>query len=113
MLLMPNHESQNVFGRQRYSVSIGALDNCSGKSMHECRAVIVPDEDGGYCAFARRLPGVVSQGDTVDEAFTNVCEAFAATLETYRELKMEIPWEQIALDHGKTSQERWAMVHVG
>lgn len=36
------------------------------------RVIVGKDEDGVYDATAPALPGVVEQGDTVDEAFENM-----------------------------------------
>jgi len=44
-------------------------------------AVLVPDPDGGYVAQIAELPGAISQGDTVEEALTNVREAAELYLE--------------------------------
>jgi predicted RNase H-like HicB family nuclease len=51
---------------------------------HEFDAILCPEEEGGYSAFAVRYPGVVSQGDTVEEAKENIAEAFLAVLESRR-----------------------------
>lgn len=51
---------------------------------HEFTAAICHDEDGGYSVFAMHYPGVISQGDTVDEAKANIAEAFMAMLEACR-----------------------------
>lgn len=63
--------------------------------QHECKAVLVPDEDGGYYIYASRLPGVVSQGEDREEAIVNIWEAFQGALETYRELGQPVPWKDV------------------
>ncbi len=62
------------------------------KTVYECQAVLCPEEDGGFSAHVANLPGAVSQGETQDDALTNLREAFVGAIETYRELGMEIPW---------------------
>ena len=63
------------------------------KNAFVCRAVFQPDEQSsGYTAFARNLPGVISEGDTLEEAIENVKEAFALALECYLDSGDEIPW---------------------
>lgn len=58
-----------------------------------CYDIILREEDcGGYSARVARLRGVVSQGDSAAEAMKNIIEALRATLETYRDEKMAIPW---------------------
>ena len=46
------------------------------------KVVIETDEDGVYIATAPALPGVVEQGDTVDEAFENMGAAIRFTLDS-------------------------------
>jgi len=42
--------------------------------------VLEPDEDGGFTALVPSLPGVVTQGETVEEALENARDAIALTL---------------------------------
>ncbi|WP_083731365.1 type II toxin-antitoxin system HicB family antitoxin [Protofrankia sp. BMG5.30] len=44
-------------------------------------AVLTPDPDGGYVVQIVELPGVISQGDTVEEALANIREAAELYLE--------------------------------
>ena len=46
------------------------------------KVVIEQDETGVYVATAPALPGVVEQGDTVDEAFENMGAAMRFTLDS-------------------------------
>jgi predicted RNase H-like HicB family nuclease len=48
---------------------------------HVLTAMLTPDPDGGYVAQLAELPGVISQGDTVEEALANVREAAELYLE--------------------------------
>lgn len=43
--------------------------------------LLEPSEDGGFTAYVPTLPGCTSEGDTRDEALTNIREA----IELYRE----------------------------
>lgn len=45
------------------------------------RVVLEPSEEGGYTAYVPSLPGCVSEGDTREEALTNVREAISLYLE--------------------------------
>ena len=45
-------------------------------------AVLEQEADGGYVASVPALPGCVSQGDTRQEALTNIREAIELFLET-------------------------------
>ena len=106
-------------------LSVGALSNRSeeavlscmavemfdDKTVYECQAVLCPEEDGGFSAHVANLPGVVSQGETQDDALTNLREAFVGAIETYREMGMEIPWSDKDLSFcGENCQRRWILV---
>jgi predicted RNase H-like HicB family nuclease len=43
---------------------------------------ICPEEEGGFSVFALNYPEVVSQGDTIEEAKSNIAEAFVAVVES-------------------------------
>jgi predicted RNase H-like HicB family nuclease len=81
-------------------------------ATYECRVLLCPEEDGGYSAHAMRLPGVVSQGETIDEALKNISEAFAATIRTYRDHDKEIPWSKAQIERTKGCEERWIIVNA-
>jgi predicted RNase H-like HicB family nuclease len=39
-------------------------------------------EGGGYLAYVEELPGAITEGDTIEEARENLCDAIALLLET-------------------------------
>jgi predicted RNase H-like HicB family nuclease len=80
--------------------------------VYECRALVCPEEEGGFSSFALRLPGVASQGETEEEALLNLKEAFRGALATYIDSGMEIPWGEAAVEHSEKCKERWIMVDV-
>lgn len=43
--------------------------------------VLEPSDEGGYTVYVPSLPGCISEGDTVDEAMTNIREAIELYLE--------------------------------
>jgi len=45
------------------------------------RVVLEPSDEGGYTAYVPSLPGCVSEGDTKEEALTNIREAIELYLE--------------------------------
>ena len=51
----------------------------------EFQAIACPEGEGGYSVFAANYPGVISEGDTLEEAKKNITEAFLAMLEARRE----------------------------
>jgi predicted RNase H-like HicB family nuclease len=48
-------------------------------------AVYQEAEEGGYVAYVEELPGAFTQGETLDEARSNLVEAIQLVLETNRE----------------------------
>jgi predicted RNase H-like HicB family nuclease len=45
------------------------------------QVVLEPSEAGGYTVFVPELPGCISEGDTIDEALSNIREAIELYLE--------------------------------
>jgi len=45
------------------------------------KIVLEPSEEGGYTAYVPILPGCISEGDSADEAMTNIREAVEFYLE--------------------------------
>jgi predicted RNase H-like HicB family nuclease len=55
------------------------------------KVILEKDEDGVYIATAPALPGVVEQGDTLDEAFENMEAALRFTLDSMSEEGEDLP----------------------
>lgn len=55
------------------------------------------EEDGGYHAFVPALKGCHSQGDTLDEAISNIREAISLYLESLKAAGEPIPIEDILI----------------
>ena len=55
------------------------------------KVVLETQEDGGYTVYVPTLPGCVSQGETVEEAMTNIKEAISLYLESLEERKIALP----------------------
>lgn len=45
------------------------------------KIVLEPSEEGGFTVFVPSLPGCISEGDTKEEALTNIREAIELYLE--------------------------------
>lgn len=56
------------------------------KTKLKLTAVFEEAEDGGYIAFIEELPGVNTQGDTLEESKTNLLEALEMVLQSQREI---------------------------
>ena len=66
--------------------------------------VLTPQPDGGYTVTSPLLPELLTEGDTVDEALTNVRDALAAVIETYEDLGRGLPQNAMIQD---TSSPVW------
>ena len=53
--------------------------------------ILTPQPEGGYTVTCEEFPGLVTEGDSVDEALENVEDAFAATLELYEDFDRPLP----------------------
>lgn len=78
-----------------------------GGNSYGAEVRLVPDESGGFTVHVPELPGVVSEGETEQEALSNIREALAAAIESYRESGDKIPWQEPADTEGLS---RWVIV---
>ena len=46
------------------------------------KIVLEPSDEGGYTVYVPSLPGCISEGDTKEEAMTNIKEAIELYLES-------------------------------
>lgn len=79
------------------------------RRTYECRFFVVR-EACGFSAHALDLPGVVSQGDTVQEAIEHITESFEAVLSDYLE-SGKIPWSEVVVE-GEVECEKRILVNV-
>ena len=79
---------------------------------HVLIARLTEEDEGGYSSYAARLPGVISQGETIDEAVRNTEDAFRAVIASYREHGEAIPWQDLP-PKAPDEIERWVVVDVG
>lgn len=56
-------------------------------------AIFLPEADGGYSVIVPGLPGVATQGDTLEEALDNVREASLLWIEVCTEDGLPMPAE--------------------
>jgi predicted RNase H-like HicB family nuclease len=58
------------------------------------RVILEPDlEDGGYIVSCPSLPGCYSQGETIEEALSNIEDAIKGYIESLRKHDRPIPKE--------------------
>ena len=53
--------------------------------------VFTPQPEGGYTVTCSILPELITEGDTLEEAYANVADALAAVIELYDDLGREMP----------------------
>lgn len=53
--------------------------------------VLTPQAEGGYTVTSPALPGLVTEGDSLEEALENAQDAFRATLELYEDTGRSVP----------------------
>jgi predicted RNase H-like HicB family nuclease len=63
--------------------------------VHRYRVIFERESDGGYVAHCPSLKGCHSQGDTYEEALTNIREAIIGWLEVAREFGDLIPESEV------------------
>lgn len=83
------------------------------KKVLEYNATFEKEADGGYAVWVPSLPGCASQGDTLQEAITNIQEAIALYLEDTDTTKIKhtkssskrlhIPVQVLTKGHGQYS----------
>ncbi len=56
------------------------------KTKMKLTAVFSQEEDEGYIAYIEEMPGVNTQGDTLEEAKSNLLEALTMVMEVRREM---------------------------
>ena len=73
--------------------------------------LFTPQPEGGFTVTSPVLPELITEGDTLDEAFANVRDAFAAVLELYTEQGRALP---TGIDLPQVGQMVWtdALVEV-
>ena len=51
------------------------------------KVVLEPSEEGGYTVYVPSLPGCISEGETIEEALTNIQEAIELHLEPIEKIE--------------------------
>jgi predicted RNase H-like HicB family nuclease len=46
------------------------------------RVILEPSDEGGFTAHVPALPGCISEGETIEDALANICEAIELYLES-------------------------------
>ncbi len=81
-------------------------------SEYRCEIRLCPEPEGGYSVYVPELPGVVTEGDTAEEAVRNIAEALRGALRTYRKDGQPIPWKKDTDTPQPNENRFWIVVHV-
>jgi predicted RNase H-like HicB family nuclease len=57
------------------------------------KVIFEPQSEGGYTALVPSLPGCISEGDTYEEALSNIKEAIQLYIESLRADGLPVPEE--------------------
>lgn len=79
---------------------------------YRCEIRLCPEPEGGYSVYVPELPGVVSEGETAEEAVRNIAEALRGSLRTYRQERQPIPWRKDAGPLQDDESRFWIAVNV-
>ena len=59
--------------------------------LYRVPLVLTPQPEGGFTVTSSALPGLVTEGDSLEQALENVEDALRATLELYEDTGRSIP----------------------
>jgi len=82
------------------------------QNEYRCEIRLCSEPEGGYSVYVPELPGVVSEGDTTEEAVRNMAEALRGVLRTYRQDDQAIPWQKDAKPLREGESRYWIVVNV-
>lgn len=60
-------------------------------NVYRVPLVLTPQPEGGYTVTSPALPGLVTEGDSLEQALENVEDALRATLELYEDTGRPAP----------------------
>lgn len=66
--------------------------------LYKVPLLLTPQLEGGFTVTSPLLPELVTEGDTVEEALTNVKDALAAVVEAYEDLGRALPMNMRVAD---------------
>ena len=61
------------------------------------KVILQKEEEGGFSVYVPALPGCASQGETEQEAISNIKEAIDLYLESLKEDRLPIPHDDFVL----------------
>ena len=74
------------------------------KKVVEIEVTAEPQPEGGFTITCPTLPGLITEGPTLDEALSNVPDALEALLELYEEDGLPLPDEIFVVEEEETGK---------
>ncbi len=65
--------------------------NYHSSMLRRVPLVFAPQPEGGFTVTSRVLPELLTEGDTLEEAYANVADALSAVMELYADQKRTLP----------------------
>ena len=93
-------------------VDLGKLWHRYDGNAFECEIRLTAEDGGGFSVYAPQLPGVVSQGETEEDALENAKDALREALVSYRNLRQDVPWNDDIEPAKQEEKAKWIVVHV-
>lgn len=63
------------------------------------KVILEPQPEGGYTVFVPELPDVISEGETKEEAVSNIKDAIEGYVQTMKEMGWPLPVvEEVTID---------------
>ena len=72
------------------------------KKVVDIEVIAEPQPEGGFTITCPTLPGLITEGPTLDEAVSNVPDALEALLELYEEDGLPLPDDIFVEETGET-----------
>lgn len=63
--------------------------------LYKVPLILTPQPEGGFTVTSPLLPELITEGDTVEEALTNVRDALDAVIEIYQDKGRSLPKVQL------------------
>ncbi len=109
MATEPDTSTRNIVLARRTDVD---WERAAPKRAIRLEVRLTEEPEGGYSVGIPDLPGVCSQGETIEEALQNISEAFCGAAEAYLEGDGSIPWLSQAPEASPDEIQQWLVVHV-
>jgi antitoxin HicB len=78
--------------------------------LHRIPLIFAPQPEGGYTVTSPAVPELISEGETLEDAYRNACDAWEAVVELYLEEGRALP---STIELPATGEVVWSDALVG